>query len=101
MALDNGIGGDDAMAAEEVTGIGSVRNTFEGGLYGDDSRVKERPTWAIIKMSLLLHTHPLWCSIHNRQERRSQTYWTALEFSKLYSEITTKVRYTETLPTSI
>jgi len=52
------------MAAEEVTGIGSVRNTFEGGLYGDnDSRVQGRPMWAIIKMLFLLQKHPLWCSI--------------------------------------
>jgi len=64
VALDNCTGSDDAMAAEEVTGIGSVRNTFEEGLYGDnDSRVQGRPTWAIIKMSLLLQKHPLWCSI--------------------------------------
>lgn len=30
VAPDNCTGGDDAMAAEEVTGIGSVGNIFEG-----------------------------------------------------------------------
>lgn len=72
MALDNCTGGDDAMAAEEVTGIGSVRNTFEGGLYGDnDSRVQRRPMSAIIKMSLLLQKHPLWCSLELRNSHET------------------------------
>jgi hypothetical protein len=63
VALDNCNGVDDAMAAEEVTGIGSVGNILEGGLSSDnDTRVQGKPMSAMMKMSLLLQKQPLWCS---------------------------------------
>ena len=80
MALDNCTGGgDDAMAAEEVTGIGSVGNIFEGGLSGDNMtpEYKDDQQWQRWKCHYYyrsIHYGAASLALHNSQENCSQPH---------------------------